>query len=288
MILMGKMQKSPFFAALLVTSTLAFSMPALAEAARFFPLNQGQARSYISSGNKFLPLRGMNAATSTVRPRVVRPTAPMAAEQQTSGFVVRRYEPPQRAMYRLRNQTPAIAAPTERLGVAPIPRDNHGNKELTSNAPYSASFYGASNIGLTEHTWPVDLRAYKRISSGFGMREHPVTGQTAFHKGVDFAAPTGTAVLASADGVVEETGQDMLIGKFVRLRHPDGSQSLYGHLSTVSVQETAWLNRYDKLGEVGTTGRTTGPHLHYALNVDGKPMNPMQYLTKPSQLVASK
>jgi murein DD-endopeptidase MepM/ murein hydrolase activator NlpD len=266
---------------------------------RFLPLADARSNGYLTSGNKFLPLRA--GAPTTIRPRIIvqngvrevramtatsasPATATATPTTQTASFAVKRYEPQPRATFRLRGQP----APTERLSVSPIPRDNNGNKELTSNAPYSASFYGASNIGLTEHTWPVELSAQQRISSGFGMRNHPVTGRDAFHKGVDIAAATGSDVIASADGVVEETGQDMLIGKYVRLRHPDGSQSLYGHLSAITVQETNWLNRHDKLGEVGSTGRTTGPHLHYALNLDGKAMDPMDYLTKPSRQVAAR
>lgn len=286
---------------------------AAAEVPQFFPLNDGRAVSYVSSGTKFFPLR---PSSTTLRPRVITPpvqaAAPMRSVEvrptltQTTSttasppspseardFKVERYQPRPRAVFRLRNQQQDTisAAPVRSVSstaVAPLPKDNHGNRELASNAPYSSSFYGASHIGLTEHSWPMDLATKQRVSSGFGMRRHPVTGSSAFHKGVDIAAPIGSAVRASADGVVEETGQDGLIGKFVRLRHPDGSQSLYGHLSAIYVKEADWLTRNQNLGAVGNTGRTTGSHLHFALNVDGQAMDPMQYLGRPEHEVASR
>lgn len=298
----GKMTSTRLYTALACLATLA--QPCFAEdAPRFIPLASGHAVSYVASGNKFLPLRSGTTlhprAVTRTDAREVRPTQQPSQQQMaeavsqatsSSGFSVKRYQPAPRAVFRLRNQSPATAtaAPVQKVSIAPTPRDNNGNHELTSNAPYSSSFYGSSHIGLTEHTWPVELSAQQRISSGFGMRSHPVTGRDAFHKGVDIAAPSGSAVLASADGVVEETGQDGLIGKYVRLRHPDGSQSLYGHLSSLNVKEADWLKRHQQLGAVGTTGRTTGPHLHFALNVDGQAMDPMPYLAKTGREVASR
>lgn len=305
------MVSARFFAAFVCVAALAQHGFA-ADAPRFFALNSGTSVSYVASGNKFLPLRpsaartgaGVSSFNTTLRARTapvqndsreVRPMAAAAPAQPSQPapapqtFAVKRYQPVPRATFRLRTQPEtAMAAPVQGVTVAPAPHDNYGNKELASNAPYSSSFYGASNIGLTLHSWPVDVSTQQRISSGFGMRSHPVTGRNAFHKGVDIAAATGSPVLASADGVVEETGQDGLIGKYVRLRHPDGSQSLYGHLSAVIVKEADWLTRYQPLGAVGSTGRTTGPHLHYALQVDGQAMDPMRYLNKPGSQLASR
>lgn len=118
------------------------------------------------------------------------------------------------------------------------------------------------------------------ISSGFGWRVHPVTGERRMHKGVDFAAPTGTPIFAAADGVVTEAGwTNGGYGNIVELRHSDGSVTLYAHTSRVYVSKGQVVNRGQAIAEVGTTGRSTGPHLHFEVQPDGKnAVDPMDYL----------
>ena len=118
------------------------------------------------------------------------------------------------------------------------------------------------------------------ISSGFGWRVHPVTGERRMHKGVDFAAPTGTPIFAAADGVVTEAGwTNGGYGNIVELRHSDGSVTLYAHTSRVYVSKGQVVNRGRAIAEVGTTGRSTGPHLHFEVQPDGKnAVDPMDYL----------
>ncbi len=118
------------------------------------------------------------------------------------------------------------------------------------------------------------------ISSGFGWRVHPVTGEKRMHKGVDFAAPTGTPIFAAADGVVTEAGwTNGGYGNIVELRHSDGSVTLYAHTNRVYVSKGQVVNRGQAIAEVGTTGRSTGPHLHFEVQPDGKnAVDPMDYL----------
>lgn len=118
------------------------------------------------------------------------------------------------------------------------------------------------------------------ISSGFGWRVHPVTGERRMHKGVDFAAPTGTPIFAAADGVVTDAGwTNGGYGNIVELRHSDGSVTLYAHTSRVYVSKGQVVNRGQAIAEVGTTGRSTGPHLHFEVQPDGKnAVDPMDYL----------
>jgi murein DD-endopeptidase MepM/ murein hydrolase activator NlpD len=297
--MMGNMRKLRLILA--ISGVCALAQPVCADdpaLSKFFPLH---AQQYRSSGNKFLPLRPANEVSHGVR--VTRPQSQAMASNAdrpsaapAGYYAERRYQPQQRPIYamggkgyyRAPNVQPVLASmtfPKTSDNTAVASRPNTSN-ELRSNVPYKAGFYGASQIGVTAHTWPLDAAADQRISSGFGFRKHPVTGRGALHNGVDLAAPTGTAVLATADGIVEETGQDGLIGKFIKLRHPDGSQSLYGHLSRVDVQQAGWVNRYQTIGAVGSTGRTTGPHLHYALNLDGKAMDPMGYLSRNHQIAS--
>lgn len=118
------------------------------------------------------------------------------------------------------------------------------------------------------------------ISSGFGWRIHPVTGQRKLHKGVDFAAPTGTPIFAAADGVVTDAGwTDGGYGNIVEVRHNDGYVTLYAHTNKVYVSKGQSVNKGQAIAEVGTTGRSTGPHLHFEVQPDGKTaVDPMDYL----------
>lgn len=118
------------------------------------------------------------------------------------------------------------------------------------------------------------------ISSGFGWRVHPITGEKKLHKGVDFAAPTGTPIFASLDGVVTDAGwTDGGYGNIVELRHANGEVTLYAHANKVYVSKGQSVNKGQAIAEVGTTGRSTGPHLHFEIQPDGKnAVDPMDYL----------
>lgn len=118
------------------------------------------------------------------------------------------------------------------------------------------------------------------ISSGFGWRVHPITGERKLHKGVDFAAPTGTPIFASAEGVVTYAGwTDDGYGNVVELRHENGELTLYAHTNKVYVSKGQAVNKGQAIAEVGTTGRSTGPHLHFEIQPDGKTaVDPMDYL----------
>lgn len=115
-----------------------------------------------------------------------------------------------------------------------------------------------------------------RMSSGFGKRRHPVLGYTKMHKGVDFAAPTGTPIFAAGDGVVEKAGWFSSFGKYIRIRHNSKLKTAYAHLNKIkpAVKVGARVKQGQVIGHVGTTGRSTGPHLHYEVMVHGKQVNP--------------
>jgi len=118
------------------------------------------------------------------------------------------------------------------------------------------------------------------ISSRFGFREDPFNGDWRMHEGIDFQAATGTDVLAPADGVVVETGREAGLGLMVRVDHGDGVMTVYGHLSQIRVGDGDRLRRGDHIGDVGNTGRSTSPHLHYEVHVNGRPVNPEPYVMK--------
>lgn len=115
-----------------------------------------------------------------------------------------------------------------------------------------------------------------RISSGFGMRRHPVLGYSKMHKGIDFAAPTGTPILAAGDGVVDKIGRAGAYGNYIRLRHDGKYSTAYAHMSRFArgLKPGSRVRQGQTIGYVGTTGRSTGPHLHYEILTAGKQVNP--------------
>jgi murein DD-endopeptidase MepM/ murein hydrolase activator NlpD len=117
-----------------------------------------------------------------------------------------------------------------------------------------------------------------KLTSDFGMRWHPVLGGRRQHKGVDLAAPTGTPVHATADGVVERADWFSGYGLFVALEHGGDIETRYGHMSRLNVAAGQQVRKGDVIGYVGTTGRSTGPHLHYEVRIAGEAVNPMPYL----------
>jgi murein DD-endopeptidase MepM/ murein hydrolase activator NlpD len=117
-----------------------------------------------------------------------------------------------------------------------------------------------------------------RISSGFSRsRRHPVLGYTRAHKGTDFAAPTGTPIYAAGNGVVERANVYGSFGNYVRIRHANGYQTIYGHLSGFArgIRAGTRVSQGDVIGYVGMTGTATGPHLHYEVRIGGQPRNPV-------------
>ena len=116
-----------------------------------------------------------------------------------------------------------------------------------------------------------------RLSSGFGMRKHPISGFNKIHKGVDFAAPTGTPIYAGGNGVIEYIGNNGGYGKYIRIRHNNEYKTAYAHLSKYNknIYKGKRVSQGDIIGYVGSTGNSTGPHLHYEIIFQNKQVNPM-------------
>lgn len=138
----------------------------------------------------------------------------------------------------------------------------------------SGSYYDQNGKSLQQkegfNTEPV---AYTRISSPFGYRVHPVLHTVRMHTGIDYAAPTGTPIKAAADGEVIFKGWKGGYGNTVMIRHANGVETLYGHMSAFSPADGR-VRAGEVIGFVGTSGRSTGPHLHYEARVNGQPVNP--------------
>jgi murein DD-endopeptidase MepM/ murein hydrolase activator NlpD len=116
------------------------------------------------------------------------------------------------------------------------------------------------------------------LTSAFGPRLNPVTGRFRFHEGLDLAAPMGADVFAAGEGVVTETGSDPVYGNYVVIQHRDNWASLYGHLSQIGVALRQEVRSSTLIGKVGSTGQSTGPHLHFELRRNGRAQDPGKYL----------
>jgi len=116
------------------------------------------------------------------------------------------------------------------------------------------------------------------FSSNFGYRIDPFSGQQSFHEGIDFPAESGTAIVAAASGLVVEAGWHPQYGKIVEIDHGNGLVSRYAHASQLGVKEGDLVVRGQQIGAVGTTGRSTGPHLHFEVRLNGVPQNPVRFL----------
>ncbi len=129
-----------------------------------------------------------------------------------------------------------------------------------------------------------ELPVAGRISSEFGMREHPITGEQRFHAGLDIAADEGTEIRAIARGVVTFAGRRGGYGNTVEIRHDDGAVSRYAHASRLHVHVGDQVDGGEAIADVGSTGQSTGPHLHFEVRVDGRAVNPQAYLqhTRPT------
>ncbi len=141
-------------------------------------------------------------------------------------------------------------------------------------APVDFSRFRSWSASTLPAGLPVATRA---LTSGFGMRTHPLLGGRRAHLGIDLAAPTGTPIFATSDGTVSRAQWQGGYGLFLELAHGNGVQTRYGHLSRLNVASGQSVRKGDLIGFVGSTGRSTGPHLHYEMRVNGQPVNPLPH-----------
>lgn len=163
-------------------------------------------------------------------------------------------------------QNPASDEKTVKRAVSQFMPD-FGN--VATNSAY------ASNAGNISFQLPVD----GRISSGFGNRIHPIDRKVKFHAGLDIAAPKGTPIGASAEGIVTFAGWRKGYGNLVIIEHPDGRTTRYGHAAKLFVNEGDIVSAGQPIASVGSTGKSTGPHLHFEVRENDKPVDPRRFLS---------
>lgn len=187
--------------------------------------------------------------------------------------------------------------------------DEHGTAVGAGNLVYASMMLGSTRLRVYRYTpgsagadffnargesvrkallrTPVDGA---RLSSGFGMRFHPILGYTKMHRGVDFAVPSGTPIMAAGDGVVRDAGWHGDYGNLVVLKHNGTFETAYAHMSHVAsgLHPGQRVRQGQVIGYVGATGRATGPHLHYEVRIHGEATNPMSVKMQPGQQLAGK
>lgn len=169
--------------------------------------------------------------------------------------------------------------------------DEPDDETMTRNMPPAAEDKGARaafnawkhmDHGLTASVGVAvpSLRPIERmsLSSSYGMRVHPITGRVARHNGIDIPAPRGTPIYATADGIVGRAQWLGGYGNYVEISHGNSIETRYGHMTRFTVNPGQRVKRGDVIGYVGSTGRSTGNHLHYEVRIDKAPVNPMPFV----------
>jgi murein DD-endopeptidase MepM/ murein hydrolase activator NlpD len=157
---------------------------------------------------------------------------------------------------------------------APIPRRRPVLAETPAAAPVNGA--GPASAKQLQRAILSAPPEKVRVSSRYGRRMHPVLGYNRQHRAIDFAAPAGTPIKAPSDGQVVRAGRNGAYGNYIRIDHGNGYQTAYGHLQRIAANagEAARVRAGQVIGYVGSTGRSTGPHLHYELWINGQPVNP--------------
>lgn len=127
--------------------------------------------------------------------------------------------------------------------------------------------------------FPLDYSGYACVTSSYGYRVHPITGNYTMHNGVDLAANQGTAIYATKSGYVTTATYNYAYGNYVTINHMDGFSSLYGHMTYFVVGDGDFVSQGQVIGYVGSTGYSTGPHLHFTVYYNGDTVNPMNYIS---------
>lgn len=192
------------------------------------------------------------------------------------------------ALSNLGIKTPKVPALKSNVGgpFVPIPgsADNASLVDDANSAMAAMERFVLAKRAIKSAPIHAPLPGKSRISSNFGNRKDPFLGRSAFHSGMDFAAPRGTLVHSAGAGVVLRAGRNSGYGKMVEIRHPSGLITRYAHLSAYRVKAGQKVKAGQVIAKVGSTGRSTGPHLHFEVRRNDKPVNPSRYLKTGNKL----
>jgi murein DD-endopeptidase MepM/ murein hydrolase activator NlpD len=167
--------------------------------------------------------------------------------------------------------------------LTPISLSTKGEKLSNDEIRANAILQGLDQMNLyrlaaAKSPFASPIKSAFRFTSGFGYRRDPKGAGTRMHNGTDFAAGTGTPIYATADGVVTYASWNSGFGRHVKVRHEFGIETTYSHMSAIDVKVGQRVSRGSKIGGMGSSGRSTGTHLHYEVHIGGKPVNPMTFI----------
>ncbi|MDY5100390.1 MAG: M23 family metallopeptidase, partial [Oscillospiraceae bacterium] len=148
--------------------------------------------------------------------------------------------------------------------------------EKNKNNGSSGGGTGGSVMGTGDFRWPVDCYL---ITSEYGYRIHPIQNVTKFHAGVDIGAQSGQSIYASAAGTVAVSTYNDSYGNYVLINHGGGNATLYAHMSSTAVTAGQYVSQGQVIGYVGSTGWSSGPHLHFEIRLNGSTVNPLQFFS---------
>ncbi|MCR4790722.1 MAG: M23 family metallopeptidase [Treponemataceae bacterium] len=192
-------------------------------------------------------------------------------------------------LYTVRNDGETIDSISQKYEINPSKCAKVNNYEQTVSLKAGTSLFlpdaeldwvTRQEINGDLFTRPIHSRKLYCISSNWGWRKNPFSGKRSFHGGIDMASNQGTTVYAALAGKVTKVGEDRIYGKFVEVAHHSGYKTLYAHLSKITCSRGQYVSTSTKLGEVGTTGMSTGNHLHFAIYKNGISQNPRLLVDK--------
>lgn len=175
--------------------------------------------------------------------------------------------------------------------------DPYGDSSQINTSALGPADVGFSNLFASLQRLDGEVKAASYIPSGrpvaklsmtsnFGVRSDPFNGGARMHKGIDIPGPIGTPIYATADGIVSRAGWASGYGNLVQISHGGGMETRYGHMSKLIVAANSYVRRGQLIGLMGSTGRSTGSHLHYEVRVDGQAVNPIPFVSGPDYMVA--
>ncbi len=150
----------------------------------------------------------------------------------------------------------------------------------TNLASRSTNIFTRTNVNVLPASWPIN----GRLMGGYGQRSDPFSGEGAMHTGIDISAPVGTPVKATGDGIILHANWNGGYGRCVIIDHGNGYQTWYAHLSRMDVMEGQAIRQGEVVGRVGTTGRSTGAHLHYEVRIHSTPVNPYRFMQRSAEI----
>jgi murein DD-endopeptidase MepM/ murein hydrolase activator NlpD len=181
--------------------------------------------------------------------------------------------------YGVRNQMTGSPDLVAEAPLAPTMRESfseYNYLRTTNLASRQRNIFVRGDVNTLPQIWPVN----GRLNNGFGQRTDPFSGEGEMHTGLDISAPEGTPVKAAADGMVVFAGWNRGYGRCVIIDHGNNYRTLYGHLSSIEAIEGQEIRQSEELGKVGTSGHSTGAHLHYEVHIGNTPVNPYRFLAR--------